>query len=111
MLIVSILIHQKVQMPVLFDRVILVSLGHVFLEIYNKLSRLRRDKSQFLQTFVRRIAKIINNQLTVKKMMGRERNLDCGIKRYRETILDTAETFLRFFGFDRSVYSNFKKTK
>jgi hypothetical protein len=64
-----------------------------------------------LQTFVRWIVKILNNQLTVKKMMGRERNLDCGIKRYREMILDAAETFLRFFGFDRSVYRNFKKTK
>jgi len=37
--------------------------------------------------------------------------MDCGIKRYREMILDAAETFLRFFGFDRSVYRNFKKTK
>jgi hypothetical protein len=64
-----------------------------------------------LQTFVRRIEKILNNQVTMKKMMGRERNLDCGIKRYREMILDAAETFLRFFGFDRSVYRNFKKTK
>jgi hypothetical protein len=51
-----------------------------------------------LQTFVRRIEKILNNQVTMKKMMGRERNLDCGIKRYREMILDAAETFLRFFG-------------
>jgi DNA polymerase elongation subunit (family B) len=32
-------------------------------------------------------------------------------EKYKEMILDTAETVLGFFGFDRSVYSNFKKGK
>ena len=44
-------------------------------------------------------------------MIGRERNLDSGIERYREMILDATETLLRFFGFDGNVYRNFKKTK
>jgi hypothetical protein len=57
---------------------------------------LRQDKSQILQTFVLWIVKILNNQLTVKIMMGRERNLDSGIERYREMVLDAAETLLRF---------------
>ena len=30
-------------------------------------------------------------------------------EKYKEMILDAAETVLGFFGFDRSVYSNFKK--
>jgi len=34
-------------------------------------------------------------------MIARERNLDSGIERYREMILDATETLLRFFGFDR----------
>jgi uracil DNA glycosylase len=73
MLIVSILIRQKVRMPVLFDPMIPASLELVFIDIYNKPSRLRHDKSQVLQTFVHRIVKILNNQLTVKKMLrGRE---------------------------------------
>jgi hypothetical protein len=80
-----------------------------FIDIYNKPSRLRYDKSQFLQTFVHRIVKILNNQLTVKKMMVGERNLDSAIERYREIILDFVETLLRFFGFDRSVYSNLRR--
>ena len=32
-------------------------------------------------------------------------------EKYKEMILDAAETVLGFFGFDRSVYSNFKKGK
>jgi DNA polymerase elongation subunit (family B) len=30
-------------------------------------------------------------------------------EKYKEMLLDAAETILGFFGFDRSVYSNFKK--
>ena len=30
-------------------------------------------------------------------------------EKYKEMILDAAETVLGFFGFDRSTYSNFKK--
>ena len=55
---VFILIRQKVRMPVLFDPMIRASLKPVFIDICNKHSRLRHDKSQFLQTFVRRIVKI-----------------------------------------------------
>ena len=32
-------------------------------------------------------------------------------EKYREMVLDAAETVLGFFGFDRTVYSNFKKKK
>ena len=32
-------------------------------------------------------------------------------EKYREMILDSAETVLGFFGFDRTVYSNLKKNK
>lgn len=32
-------------------------------------------------------------------------------EKYREMVLDAAETVLGFFGFDRTVYSNFKKGK
>ena len=32
-------------------------------------------------------------------------------QKYREMILDAAETILALFGFDRTVYSNFKKKK
>jgi hypothetical protein len=41
--------------------------------------------------------------------MMMKRNLDSGKEKYREMILDAAETVLRFFGFDRTVYRNFKK--
>ena len=30
-------------------------------------------------------------------------------EKYKEMVLDAAETVLGFFGFDRNVYSNFKK--
>jgi hypothetical protein len=30
-------------------------------------------------------------------------------EKYREMVLDAAETVLEFFGFDRIVYGNFKK--
>jgi hypothetical protein len=30
-------------------------------------------------------------------------------EKYREMVLDAAETVLGFFGFDRTVYNNFKK--
>jgi hypothetical protein len=32
-------------------------------------------------------------------------------EKYKEMILDTAETVLGFFGFDRTAYSNLKKGK
>ena len=32
-------------------------------------------------------------------------------EKYKEMILDAAETVLRFFGFDRSTYSNIKRNK
>ena len=38
-----------------------------------------------------------------------KRNLGYGKDKYREIILDAAETVLRFFGFDRTIYRNFKK--
>jgi hypothetical protein len=36
-------------------------------------------------------------------------NNNCDKEKYREMILDAAETVLALFGFDRDVYSSYKK--